>query len=172
MHTVHGADGTVADPAARAASRHETRGLHRRARAFRATGLAALLPAGVLGAALPSVAAAPERRNPKVPPPTVAATGGSECLIGGSAVAGSCVVTSQQPVLEIPGSGNVYIIDGSSPDPNNAWISPDITLSPSSACAAAALVTRSQQRPVCCRATPTRAPSRPSPIPPRGQHPC
>ena len=53
-------------------------------------------------------------------------TTGSECLIGGS----GCVVTTQQPVLQIPGSGNVYIVDGSSPNQNNAWVSPSITLSP------------------------------------------
>ena len=69
-------------------------------------------------------------------PGVVAAAAGSECLIGGSAVAGGCVVTSQQPVLQIPGtgSGNVYLVDGSVPDANSAWVSPSITLSPNSTC--------------------------------------
>jgi hypothetical protein len=46
------------------------------------------------------------------------------------------VVTSQQPVLQIAGtgSGNVYIVDGSVPDANSAWVSPAITLSPNSTC--------------------------------------
>ena len=64
------------------------------------------------------------------------AAAGSECLIGGSDVASGCVVTTQQPVLQIPGTGrgNVYIVDGSSPDQNDAWVSDSVTLDPSSAC--------------------------------------
>lgn len=73
-------------------------------------------------------------------PQTPATPAGSECLIGGSAIASGCVVTSQQPVLQIPGNGrgNIYIVNGSgstpTPDQNNAWVSPGITLSPGSAC--------------------------------------
>jgi len=93
-------------------------------------------------ASRPFVLAASERGNrlqkaphPSHKPGTVDATG-SECLIGGSAVSSGCVVTSQQPVLQIPGSGsgNVYIVDGSSPNQNNAWVSPQISLSPSGNC--------------------------------------
>lgn len=66
----------------------------------------------------------------------LAETKGSECLIGGSAVASGCVVTTQQPVLQIPGmgTGNVYITDGNATDQNNAWVSDEITLSPGGEC--------------------------------------
>ncbi len=70
------------------------------------------------------------------PSAVMANAAGSECLIGGSAVASGCVVTTQQPVLQIPGSGsgNVYIVDGTSANQNNAWISPQIDLSPDVNC--------------------------------------
>jgi len=171
MHTIHGARHTIADPAAGAASKHETRGVHRRAGALGAAGLAALLSAGVPDATLSSVAAAPEGRDPAVGAASVAATAGSECLIGGSAVAGGCVVTSQQPVLQIPGSGNVYIVDDSSPHQNKTWVSPP-SRSVRTAPAAAIPATRCRRKRVCCRAAPTSAPSPPSPIPPGGRHPC
>jgi len=64
-------------------------------------------------ASRPFVLAASERGNrlqkaphPSHKPGTVDATG-SECLIGGSAVSSGCVVTSQQPVLQIPGKRRV-----------------------------------------------------------------
>ncbi len=76
----------------------------------------------------------PPVEPPQPLPPLTQA--GSECLVGGSSVASGCVVTSQQPVLQIPGTGvgNVYIVDGSSPDQNNAWVSSAIVLNPSGAC--------------------------------------
>ncbi len=122
MRIFHPTRNTTVDTAARGAPRRWTRWVHRYIRALGAAGLPMLLSAAVQGAP-PSVGSSP-------------AAAGSECLIGGSAVASGCVVTSQQPVLEIPGSGsgNVYIVDGSAPDQSNAWVSPAITLSPSSAC--------------------------------------
>ncbi len=67
---------------------------------------------------------------------TVADTSGSECLIGGSSTASGCVVTTQQPVLQIPGTGtgNVYIASGTSANQNNAWVSTQINLSPDANC--------------------------------------
>ena len=87
-------------------------GTHLRCLLTNAADLARLLSA-VLSGAPPEVGSSPPAN-------------GSVCLTGGSAVASDCVVTSQQPVLEIPGSGsgNVYIVDGFSPDQNNAWVSP------------------------------------------------
>lgn len=83
------------------------------------------------------VSCAPTRGTepPPRPPGEVGATD-SDCLLGSSALGSDCVVTSQQPILQIPGtgSGHVYIADGSVPDENNAWVSDAITLSPSSAC--------------------------------------
>ena len=104
------------------------------ARALSAAGLSAGLALGMLAGASSPAPAAPGVRGPA--PAAVAASSGSECLIGGSAVAGGCVVTSQQPVLQIPGSGsgNVYLVDGSVPNANSAWVSPSITLSPNGAC--------------------------------------
>jgi hypothetical protein len=92
MHTIHGA--SIRSLTLQRARRAETsRGGP--TGALGAAGLAALLPVGVLDAALSSADAAPAGRNPKATPPTVAATTGSECLIGGSTGASGCVVTSQ-----------------------------------------------------------------------------
>jgi len=122
MRIVRSTRHTTADTAPNGARRHKARWTCPRIQALGATGLTLLLSAAVQGAGPSSE-------------PGLSATG-SECLIGGSAVASGCVVTSQQPVLQIPGSGsgNVYISDGSSPDQSNAWVSPAITLSPNSAC--------------------------------------
>jgi len=110
---------TTAATAARGARRSNARGAHCRVGAFGEAGLGALLSAGILGASLSSAGAAPAALDPMIGPASVAATAGSECLISGSAVAGGCVVTSQQPVLQIPGNGSgtsavtLQVFDGS-----------------------------------------------------------